>query len=98
MQVDANPSAHVGQQVTLEGTAFDAFSGAVVMLSDDMPVYVSGLEEWDDHLFRKRVHVTGTLRERELAPDPETNDAGEHSHGKPGSDYVIDDASWEVVG
>lgn len=95
--IDRDAGQHLDQQVTLDGTALDAFSGAVVMLADEIPVYVDGLDEWDDQLFRKRLHVSGTLRRRELAPDPDVNPKGEVSHGKVGTDYVIEGATWTVV-
>jgi hypothetical protein len=95
--IDRNPAAHLGQKVTLEGVAYDAHLGAVLMLSDRTPVYIRGLESWDDAWFKKQLHVTGTLRRRKLAPDPEVNAAGEVSHGAFGDDYVLEAASWALA-
>jgi len=95
--VDKDAGAHVGNEVTLEGTALEAHAGAVVMLADGNPVYVTGLEEWDAAFFRQTVRVTGKLRRKKLGPNPSTNDKGEHSHGIQGTDVVIDDATWALA-
>jgi hypothetical protein len=92
--IDRNPAAHVGQNITIEGVAHDAKLGAVILLSDRTPVYIKGLDSWDDALFKKRLQVTGRLRRRKLAPDPEVNAAGEVSHGAFGDDYILDGATW----
>jgi hypothetical protein len=96
--IDRDAGQHVDQQVTLDGVAMDAFSGAVVMLADNIPIYVDGLDEWDDALFKKRLHVSGTLRRRQLGADPGPNAKGEYSHGKFGAELVIEDATWVVAG
>ena len=93
--INSNPSHLVGQQVTLVGVAYDAHSGAMLLLSDETPVYISGLDCWDDQWDRKTLHVSGTLKRKELAPDPEVNAAGEVSHGMFGSSLVIHDATWD---
>ncbi len=95
--IDRDAAAHLGQPVTLLGTALDAHAGAVVMLADRMPVYVTGLQEWDSALFRKKVVVTGTLGRKKLAPDATVNAKGEVSHGNEGTDLVIDGATWSLA-
>jgi hypothetical protein len=97
MIVDSFPGHLLGQQITALGQAFDAHSGAVVMLSDRTPLYVAGLDCWDDDFLRKQVRVSGVLRRRKLAPDPTVNAKGEVSHGKEGSDFVIEEAHWELA-
>lgn len=95
--LDKNPSHLVGQRVTLVGIARDAHQGAVVLLSDDTPVYLRGVFAWDDDWDRKRVRVTGLLKKRKLAPDPTTNAKGEVSHGMYGESLVIEEPTWEEV-
>jgi hypothetical protein len=92
--IDRNPSHLLGQKVTLVGVAYDAHSGAMLLLSDETPVYISGLDCWDDQWDRKKLHVSGTLTRKELAPDPEVSEKGEHSHGMLGSSLIISDATW----
>lgn len=95
MIFDRWPKGMLDQQVTLVGTADNAYVGALVVLSDSTTIYVGGLDEWDEALYGKEVRVTGTLRKRKLAPDPEVNEKGEHSHGMHGRVTVVDDATWE---
>ena len=93
--IDTDPTDFLDQTVTLVGIARDAHSGAVVLLSDDTPVYIVGLNYWDDEWNRKRIKITGVLRDSELAPDPEVGPDGEHSHGMFGDALVLEDAVWE---
>ncbi len=89
------PKGMHDQELTLQGTARNAHAGALVVLSDRRTIYVGGLQEWPEALDRKTVRVTGVLRRRKLAPDPEVNSKGEVSHGMQGSVTVVDDATWE---
>jgi hypothetical protein len=95
--VDSFPGHLLDQSVTAIGEADNAFSGAIVVLSDQTPVYVLGMHQWDKQTRGKLVRVHGTLRLRKLAPDPQTNAKGEHSHGKHGNDFVIEGATWELA-
>ena len=92
--IDTNPKHLVGQNVTLIGVAYDAHSGAMLLLSDETPVFISGLDCWDDEWDRKTLKVSGTLRNKELAPDPEVNEDGEVSHGMFGNSLILDGATW----
>jgi hypothetical protein len=84
----------MGEMVTVIGIAENAHQGAVVTLSDGNEVYVDGLRWWDNGLLRERVMVTGTLREKKLAPDPEDN-GGIVSHGMFGESLVLEGPTWE---
>jgi len=88
----------VDKPVTLDGQAMNARMGAIVMMPDRTPVYLSGMEEWDEGETGKNVTVTGVLRKRSLAPSPVTNEAGEHSHGIEGDNFVIENPSWTTGG
>lgn len=90
-----DPSHLVNQSVTLIGSAENAALGAVVFLSDRKAVFISGLSRWDAKWHRKKVKVTGTLRRRKLAPDPEVTAKGEVSHGMQGDALTIEEATWE---
>lgn len=86
-----------GTNATIEGTARDAHQGAVVLLEDRTPVYVAGLDEWPDDANGEDVRATGTVRRASLTPDPTTDAQGAVSHGAEGDDWVLEDATWEVV-
>ena len=58
----------VGTQVTIDGTARNAMAGAVVLLADRTPVYVDGVESWDDATDGKKISASGTLRKRGIEP------------------------------
>jgi len=85
------------EQVTLEGTARDAHSGAVVVLRDRQPLYVEGLERWPAELEGKNVKVSGTVVSRKLAPDPVVAADGAVSAGMVGESWVLTSASWALA-
>jgi hypothetical protein len=77
--------AHVGEAVTLTGTALDAAAGAIVSL-DERPVYVAGLRRWPSELFAQQVEVSGTLVFRERPREEKIH--------RVDSAYALEDASW----
>jgi hypothetical protein len=83
----------VDSKTTIEGTARNAAGGAMVM-SDQTPVYIDGLEAWDAGANGKHVSVSGTLRKR--GPDQTVNDKGEYSSGFTSSRFVLESATWKV--
>lgn len=89
-------SQMVGQKVTLDGTARNAHQGAV-LVTDDEPVYIDGLESWSGKFSNQRVRVTGKLEQRSIAPTPVTGPGGEVSHGIEGDSYVLENASWALA-
>jgi len=95
--VDSFPGDLLDTNITAIGEAHDAYQGAMVLLSDDTPLYVAGLESWDPSVKTKQVKVTGMLRRRKLQPDPSVNAKGERSPGAYGGVFIIDDAVWEVA-
>ena len=92
--MDDNSNAQQQGQAEIRGTARNAMAGAVVV-TDDGPVYIDGLERWDDSLDGSEVRVTGTLGRGSAAPQASTNDKGEVSHGMEGDNLIIRDAKWE---
>jgi hypothetical protein len=87
----------VNQQITVRGTAQNARLGAVIMISDDTPIYLEGSEEWNDDFTEREVDVTGVLRRKLLAPEATVNSQGEISHGIDGANYVLESPSWTLV-
>lgn len=77
----------VGKNVTVRGTAQNAKLGAIVLI-DDLPVYVDGLEEWKATLIGKPIEVTGTLA-KSGGPSIQTNEFGGVSAGTGGPIYTL---------
>ena len=92
----SNYDAMLDQEVTISGVARNARMGAVVLTSDRTPVFVLGLEEWDDDLDGEPIQATGTLRRKSLAPDPVVDADGNHSHGIAGTNLVLEGAAWSL--
>ena len=84
------------QTVTLEGVAQNARLGAIVLLEDYTPVYLDGIEEWDEQIVEKSVAVTGVLRRQSLAPKATVTVQGEASHGIDGESYVLENPEWKT--
>jgi hypothetical protein len=91
-----DPAQHIDQTVTVRGTAYNAQAGAIVELDDRTPIYLSGLESWDDALSGHKVEVTGTLRQRPSRLPP-VAPGGEQYHGIPGATFAIEDAACTAI-
>ena len=84
-----------GKTVTLEGKAENAKAGAIVVSDDGTMAYIDGLEDgWPNEISRKRVRVTGELREEKRIPDPGTNPI---TAGAFGTQTILYDAKWTVL-
>jgi len=92
---DSMLKGKINQQVTLEGLALDAASGAVLFAlgSPEEPIYVEGLDFWDSNLVNKEVQVTGKLVKKKYIPDPTNSPA---SQGAAGEQYVIEKTQWQL--
>lgn len=90
-------SDYVGKVVELRGVAKNAKGGAVVVI-DEVPIYVRGLDGWPSDALDKRVVVHGTLDEKAYLPEATKNAKGEISQGvEPGSrQKVITLGDWEI--
>jgi hypothetical protein len=95
--LDTDPSAYLGKPVTLRGTARNAHSGAVIVLSDGATVYLDNLDGWDSTWNKQAIVAHGTLVEEKLAPDPTTNERGEVSAGMYGKALVLTGATWKLA-
>src|SRR5688500_10880945 len=89
-----DPKEHVGESVTLNGTARTAAAGAMARVAGyNRPIYIGGVRSWNRELEGKAGEVTGVLRLREAqVPRPEETDAPEH--GLPTATFVLDEADW----
>ena len=90
-----DPEEHLGETITLRGTACDARAGAMLLLPDETPVYVIGLFSWDEELSGNEVEVTGQL-EKKPSRTPRVPPNEDQSHGV-GERFVIREATWTVV-
>ncbi len=84
-----------GKKTTIVGIARDAKAGAVIIVNNE-PVYIQGLESWPGRFSGKKVKATGVLREKKHIPDP-VNANGEITQGAWGKQDVLEDAKWELV-
>jgi hypothetical protein len=74
----------VDTDVTIDGVARNAASGATVVMPDDTVVHVEGMESWHGSTDGRQVSASGTLRvKREV-------------RGVAGSWYVLERPSWTV--
>lgn len=89
------PADHVGERITVTGTAVDARAGAVVVLADNTPIHLPGLSEWDDGVSCRTIEASGILRVRP-SRIPATPAGGDHHHGV-GETFILDQPSWVVV-
>lgn len=83
--------------VTLKGTARDAKAGAVILIEDNVPIYIRGLHGWPDELFGMQVSVSGLLKLVKLIPDPVMTEDGGHSTGAWGKNWVLENAEYEEI-
>ncbi len=90
-----DPTQHLGETVTVRGTAYTARAGAVLVQPDSLPIYISGLSAWTEEVVGKQVEVTGRLRHRPSRL-PQVERAGDQYHGI-GETITFDDASWTVL-
>lgn len=84
----------VGTQVTIDGTARNAMAGAVVLMPDRTPVYVEGLDSWDDATDGKKISASGTLRKR--GGDDVVANSGEQRSGIAGDHFVLEQPTWTL--
>ncbi len=56
----------IDQRTLIEGSAYNAKAGAVVLTEAGEPVYLRGKREWPDEDIGKPVAISGTLRRGHL--------------------------------
>ncbi|MGY5881112.1 MAG: hypothetical protein RTV31_12730 [Candidatus Thorarchaeota archaeon] len=87
----------IDQKVSLLGRAENAKGGAVVIISSQEVIYLRNLPSWDDEVVGKQVTVKGIVRLEKYIPDPDVSEDGAISQGAIGSQYVLDDAQWQIA-
>lgn len=93
---DSMYETKLNQRVTINGIARNAMLGAIVKTSDNTPIYIDGISEWESNILGKSIVVTGVLRRQKLAPNPEVGPNGEQSHGLKGDSYALENSTWTV--
>ena len=80
----------VNKTVTLEGKATNAKAGAILLVDND-PVYIEGLNSWSNNFIDKQISVFGKLVVKSFVPQAEVSNNGEISQGGSGDDnYVLE--------
>ena len=87
----------IDPSVTIIGKAWNSKAGALVVADSGRSAYIEGLSGWDDDIFGKQVRVTGILRLKKIAPDPEVDEWGAISAGMEGVTKVIERACWTLI-
>jgi hypothetical protein len=72
---DSNDASTEPQVIS--GTARNAKAGAVLVDDDGSPTYVEGLSEWPEHLFNKRLKLTGIVERKGFYPQAQQHADGE---------------------
>ncbi len=86
----------VGEDVYLEGIAENGKAGALLLLPHGEVIYIRHLGGWEDEVRGSQITVRGILRYEKYIPDPEVTEDGAISQGAIGSQYVLDNAYWEM--
>jgi hypothetical protein len=78
--------------ITFRGTARTGAAGALILVPDELPVYVGGLRRWPAELEGVEVEVTGTVHIQEAQVE-----SGARAHGLADDVRVVEDASWSPL-
>jgi hypothetical protein len=88
----------VGKKVELEGYAFDAKGGPVILIDNQVPVYIPDMDSWPSELLGKVIKVSGTLRYKRYLHVATVDPSGAISQGIDPEgdvkDYVIESPKW----
>lgn len=90
------PETPMTKPTTVVGTAENAKGGAVLLV-DDVPLYVVGLDAWPDELLHRRVQVTGVRARKQYLPEATVDASGAVSQGAVGQQDVLEGASWQLA-
>ncbi len=86
----------VNKTVTLEGKAVDAKAGAVLLVNEN-PVYIGGLDHWPQDFIDKQVALSGKLVFKSYIPKAETNENSlTNQGGSSGNDYILEQAAIDM--
>jgi hypothetical protein len=78
--------------ITVRGTARTGAAGALILVPDELPVYLGGLRRWPAEVEGVDVEVTGTLRIQEAQVE-----SGARVHGLADDVRVLEDATWSPL-
>jgi hypothetical protein len=81
----------IGKFITVQGIAQNAKLGAIVMV-EDLPIYITGLDAWTNGVDGKPISITGTLKTRSLKT--QTNEFGLVSGGIDGRIYILENPQY----
>jgi len=92
----------IDKRTEIVGKAFDAKAGAVIIIGDNIPIYISRVTDWPSDVLGRTVKVKGILRYRKHIPVATVDETGAISQGIAPEgdprDYVMEKAEWEIVG
>ncbi|MGC9781144.1 MAG: hypothetical protein HZR80_18010 [Candidatus Heimdallarchaeota archaeon] len=88
--VDSITKDLLGQDVIIEGMAYDAKGGACIKLKDGDIVYIKNKLNWETEYLEKRIVISSTLNLKKMIPDPEVSENGAISTGAIGKQYVLE--------
>ena len=86
----------IGSRVRVSGIAENAKGGAVLMI-DQAPYYLEGLDCWPAEVRGKRLAVGGKLVAKEYLPQSSRDAKGNISQGAAGSQNVIESPTWRLI-
>ena len=89
-------STLLGQRVRLSGIARDAKGGAVLLVND-APLYLAGLDGWPTAIHGKQVAVGARLVEKQYLPEATRDAKGAISQGAAGKQYVLETPTWRLL-
>lgn len=89
-------SALLGKRVRLVGTARDAKGGAVLLVNN-APLYLAGLDAWPMVANGKQVAVGGKLVDKQYLPEAKKDAKGAISQGAVGSQWVLEAPTWRLL-
>ncbi|MFT7611772.1 MAG: hypothetical protein ACI9J3_000718 [Parvicellaceae bacterium] len=81
--------------ITIVGIAENAKMGAIILGEDKNTYYIDRLDSWDDAYYKKKVKVSGKLKETKHKKEDLKNEKGEYAQGMIGSQLIILNAKWE---
>jgi hypothetical protein len=84
--------SHGARTITVRGTARTGASGALILVPDELPVYLGGVRRWPAELEGVEVEVTGTVRVQEAQVE-----SGARVHGLTDDVRVLEDATWSAL-
>lgn len=79
----------IDQRVVIKGTAQNAKAGALIMTSNQQPIYLAGRHRWDQSQLGQHVTVEGVLRLGDFYPQDDPID-GQHVQGMSGEVLFIE--------